>query len=171
MSKNTELQVALQQLERRVAKLDGEDALNVIDAAICHPDNSSYRAHFEVYKAGFLWSTGEQWEAVALLERCVAEFPEIDSAHYFAGEYLLELGQFARGLKHLSRCLEISEEANDGWFEDSARLLRAYCAAKLGRIELARQDLHLLGNEESMEWIGVEPIVSKSSIEKMLASG
>jgi len=168
MPANADLHKALQNLESAIAGLGPDEAVDRINEAIADPRNADYRPHFKVHKAGILWAAGKTQEAVALLERCAAEHDGIDSAHYFAGEHQLELGQFARALRHLSRCIEIAEESGDGWYEDSAYLLRAYCAAKIGKVDVARQDLLRIKDDDPMAWLNAEPMVSKASIEWML---
>ena len=169
MPQNADLNKALRQLENATARLSPTEAVSVIDEAIADPRNADYRAHFEVHKAGVLWEAEQSQEAIALLERCTAEHGYMDSAHYFAGEHLLELGQFAQAMRHLNRCIEIAETSGDGWFQDSAYLLRAYCAAKVGKFDIARQDLAKIEDDDAMSWLTAEPIVSKASIERMLA--
>lgn len=170
MPPNADLNNALKQLESATARLSATEAVSVIDEAIADSRNADYRAHFEVHKAGVLWAAGQSQEAVALLEQCAAAHGDMDSAHYFAGEHLLELGQFARAMRHLSRCIEIAESFGDGWFQDSAYLLRAYCAAKIGKFDVARQDLAKIEDDDPMSWLTAEPIVSRASIERMLAA-
>ena len=168
MPQNAELYRALQRLETATAKLSPAQALNLIDEAIADSRNADYRPHFEVHKAGVLRVAGQTQEAVLLLERCAAEHDNIDSVHYFAGEYLLELGQFAQAVRYLSRCVEIAESSSDSWYHDSALLLRAYCAAKIGKLDMARRDLEEIKDDDPMSWLSAEPIVSKSSIERMI---
>jgi tetratricopeptide (TPR) repeat protein len=165
---NAELRKALESLDRSIASLELDAALGLIDAAIKDSRNADYKPHFEVHKAGVLWAAGKLQEAVTLLERCATANDGIDSVHYFAGEYLTELGEFARALRYLSRCIEIADVTGDGWFEDSARLLRAYCAAKTGKFNLARDDLAKIDDDDAMGWLNTEPVVSKASIARML---
>lgn len=168
MQENADLHKALQRLETATAGLSAAQAVGLIDEAIADPRNANYRPHFEVHKAGVLWAAGQMQEAVVLLERCAAEHDEIDSAQYFAGEHLLELGQFAQAIRYLSRCIEIAESSGDGWYQDSAYLLRAYSAAKIGRFDMARRDLSAIKDDDPMSWLKAEPMVSKSSIERMI---
>lgn len=168
MPPNAELYKALQRLETATAGLNPAQALGLIDEAIADSRNSDYRPHFEVHKAGVLRGAGQTQEAVLLLERCAAEYDYIDSVHYFAGEYLLEQGQFAQAVRYLNRCVEIAESSDDCWYHDSALLLRAYCAAKIGKLDMARRDLAEIKDDDPMSWLSAEPIVSKSSIERMI---
>lgn len=171
MPANADLHKALQRLETATARLSPAQALDLIDQAIADPRNADYSPHFEVHKAGVLWAAGQTQDAVVLLERCAAEHDEIDSAHYFAGEHLLELGQFAKAMRYLGRCIEIAQSSGDGWYQDSAHLLRAYCAAKIGKFDVARRDLSEIKDDDPMSWLNAEPIVSKSSIERMIQAG
>ena len=171
MSKNAKndcLHKALERLDRRTSKLELSAALSLIDAAIKDPQNADYKPHFDVHKAGVLWAAGKTREAVKLLEQCATENEEIDSAHYFAGEHLMEFGEFELALRYLNRCIEIADGTGDEWFAESARLLRAYSAAKIGKFNLARDDLEKISNGDAMEWLNVDPIVSKASIFRML---
>jgi tetratricopeptide (TPR) repeat protein len=169
MFTNHALHAALQRLERATSKLNPDEAINLIDGEISDPKNADYKPHFEVHKASLLWTAGQTLEAIKLLERCAIEHDSIDSPHYFAGEHLLELGQFDKAMRYLSRCIEISESSGDGWYKDSAYLLRAYCAAKLGKFAEALQDLEKIDDDEPMSWLAADPVVSKSSIVRMIA--
>jgi tetratricopeptide (TPR) repeat protein len=168
MSENLALHAALQRLERATSKLNTDEAISLINREILDPLNADYKPHFEVHKASLLWTAGQTLEAVELLERCAIEHDSIDSPQYFAGEHLLELGHFDKAMRYLSRCIEISESSGDGWYQDSAYLLRAYCAAKLGRFIQAQQDLKNINDDEAMSWLAVDPVVSRSSIVRMI---
>jgi tetratricopeptide (TPR) repeat protein len=168
MSSNPALHTALQRLERATSKLSTDEAIKLIDEEISYPENADYKPHFEVYKASLLWAAGQRLAAIMLLERCAIDHDSIDSAQYFAGEHLVELGQFDKAMRYLSRCIEISESSDDGWYQDASYLLRAYCAAKLGKFAQARQDLENIDDDEPMSWLAVDPIVSRSSIVRMI---
>jgi tetratricopeptide (TPR) repeat protein len=168
MTSNSELHAALQRLERATSKLSIDDAINLIDREISDTQNADYKPHFQVHKATLLWTAGQMLEAIELLEQCAIEYDSVDSPQYFAGEHLLELGHFDKAMQYLNRCVEISESSSDGWYKDSAYLLRAYCAAKLGRFAQARQDLEKIDDDEPMSWLAVDPIVSRSSIVRMV---
>lgn len=170
MPANAGLHTALQRLERATSKMSAAEAVDLINAEIADPRNAEYRPHFEVQKAEVLWAAGQLQEAAELLEQCAAEYDAIDSVNYFAGQHLLELGQYARAMRYLSRCIEIAESSGDAWYQDSAYLLRAYCAAKVGKFDLAREDLGKVDDDDPMSWLMAEPIVSKTSIERMMVS-
>lgn len=168
MSSNPALHAALQRLERATSKLSIDDAINLINEEIADTQNADYKPHFQVHKATILWTAGQTLEAIELLEQCAIEYDSIDSPQYFAGEHLLELGHFDKAMRYLTRCIEVAESSGDGWYKDSAYLLRAYCAAKLGRFAQARQDLEKIDDDEAMNWLALDPIVSRSSIVRML---
>jgi tetratricopeptide (TPR) repeat protein len=168
MPSNPELHAALQRLERATSRLGIDDAINLINEEILDPQNTDYKPHFEVHKASLLWMVGQTLEAIELFERCAIEHDCVDSPQYFAGEHLLELGHFDKAMRYLSRCIEISESSSDGWYQDSAYLLRAYCAAKLGRFNQAQLDLEKIDDDEPMSWLVADPIVSRSSILSMI---
>lgn len=170
MSLNADLNKALQQLEEATAGLSPDETLDLIDKAIANPSNIDYQPYFEVHKARVLRTAGRVEESIDLLERCSSEHYGIDSVHYFVGEYLLELGHFARALEHLSSCIEICDTTGDSWFADAAYLLRAYCAAKIGNYHLAHQDLLKVEDDDPMTWLDVNPMVSKSAVERMIGS-
>jgi tetratricopeptide (TPR) repeat protein len=168
MTGTSKLHSTLERIERAIAKLPSNEALNLIDIEIADPRNADYRPHIEVRKGGILWYAGQTQEAAELLERCAIEYDNVDSVHYFSGEYLLQLGQYARAIPYFGRCVEIAESTDNRWYQDAAYLLRAYCAAKIGNFDLARQDLFRLDDEESMSWLTADPIVSKTSIMLMM---
>lgn len=166
--KNSDLHKALQRLDVSISKISTAKALQLLDEEIANPENLAYRPHFQVHKAGVLWARGQTGEALRLLKECALDHNEIDSVHYFAGEYLLEVGEFEEAIRYLSRCLEIAESSGDGWYQDSACLLRAYCAAKVGKFDMVRQDLEKIDDDDPMIWLKAKPIVSKNSIKQML---
>jgi len=103
-----------------------------------------------------------------LLKQCASKYDGIDSLSHFAGEYLVQLGQFARAIPHLGRCIEIMEASRNKWY-DAAYLLRAYCAAKLGNPDLAIEDLSKVDGDEPLSWVNVEPVVSKWTVRQMIS--
>ena len=168
MAANAGLHSALQRLERAVAKLAPAEAVALIDAEIAGLENPEYPPHFEVQKAAVLYGAGKLTEALQLLAGVAEKYETVDSVHFFAGQYSLELGLYQQAIGHLTNCLDICESSNDGWYQDSAYMLRAYCAAKTGDAKLARHDLDHATEGDSMSWIPVDPVISSDSIEMML---
>jgi tetratricopeptide (TPR) repeat protein len=168
MTRDSRLHKALEQLERNTRKLDPEQAIALIDNEIAQTDDAEYVPHFEVYKAQVLHGSGQLGDAAQVLIKTAEQHDSVDSVHFFAGQYLLELGRYRQAILHLSRCVEICESSGETWYLDSAYLMRAYCAARSGDAELARRDLTHVGDDEEMFWIAVEPVVSKASINAML---
>ena len=168
MAINAGLHNALQRLERAAAKLMPDQAVALINAEIAGLEDSGYEPHFEVQKAAVLYGAKRLDEAMQLLDRIATRYPAVDSVHFFAGQYALELGQYRKAIGYLTTCLEICESSNDGWYQDSAYLLRAYCAAKTGNAELAQRDLAQVTDGEVMSWIAVDPVISSDSITAML---
>ena len=168
MATNAGLHSALQRLERAAAKLTPDEAVALIDAEIAELENPEYAPHFEVQKAAVLHGAGQLSEAAQLLERVAAQYEAVDSVYFFAGQYALELGRYRQAIGYLTNCLDICESSSDGWYQDSAYMLRAYCAAKTGNAELARRDLAHVADGDAMSWIAVDPVISSDSIETML---
>lgn len=168
MAINKELHDALARLESLVAKLDAPEAIKAIDEQIAEPANADHIPHFEVHKAAVLRGAGQIAGAAQLLSRTAARYEEVDSVHFFAGQYFLELGQHARAVEHLSRCVDLCQRSGEGWYLESAYLLRAYAAARSGQAELARSDLSHIEDDDPMSWVQAEPVVSRSSIEGLL---
>ena len=168
MSADRKLFLALETIDRETASLPLEDALGLIDAKLRDPELAEFRPHFDVHKAVILCSKGENQRAVDLLRETAEHFPHAENVHYFAGQCLLELGQFEAAIFYLDRCIELIGQSGDTWYQSSAFALRAYCAAKTGRLDLARRDLEYLDDDEPMSWIDVDPVVSKTSIMRMI---
>jgi tetratricopeptide (TPR) repeat protein len=167
MPADSKLYKLLERLDKATTGLPLDEALTLVDAEISSSPNENYRPHLEVHKGVILWGAGRKIEAVELLEQC-AEKHDNESVHYFAGEYLLQLGEPLRAMHYLSQCIKISDASGDKWYQDSAYLLRAYCAAKVGNFDLVRQDLTRIDDDEPMFWISVDPVVSKASITRMV---
>ena len=170
MATDKQLHRALELLQRKVEKLETDDAVALVNEEIAEIENLDWAPHYEVHKASLLRCAERTSEAALLLQDVVGKHPQVDSANYFAGEYLLELGQYAKAISFFSNCIAISIESGDDWFMDSAHLLRAYCAAKTGDRSLAASDLVDLPDDEEMSWLAVEPVISKSSILVMIAT-
>ncbi|MDQ0568339.1 tetratricopeptide (TPR) repeat protein [Variovorax paradoxus] len=167
MTKDVGLHKALEQLERSVRKLDVVQAIAIIENEIAQAA-PEYVPHFEVEKARLLYEAGQIDEAAQVLRRTAVHNDGIDSVHFFAGQYMLELGLHQQAIQHLTRCVEICESSHEHWYLDSAYLLRAYCAAHVGNRELARRDLAHLGDDADMSWLAVDPPVSKAAVSSML---
>ena len=167
MTKDTGLHRALEDLERGIRKLDVAQAVALIENEIAQA-KVEYLPHFEVEKARVLYQAGQVDDAAQVLQRTAIHHDGVDSVHFFAGQYLLELGRHQKALQHLTRCVEICESSNEHWYLDSAYLLRAYCAAHVGNKELARRDLAHVGDHADMPWLAVDPPVSKAAINAML---
>lgn len=165
---NARIHSALQRLERKVENLELSQAVALIDEEIANPENADCVPHFEVHKASVLRYAGKLQEAAQLLLRITEQYPLVDSAHFFAGQYLVELGQYRQALHYLTNCIDIGVASGENWYTDSAYLLRAYCAAKTGEVALAHSDLEQIADDEEMSWLSVEPAVSKVSIRTML---
>lgn len=168
MTKDSGLHRALEQLERTIQKLDPVQAIALIDSKIAQTDRAEYVPHFEVHKAQVLHQSGQLGDAAQLLIRTAAQHDSVDSVHFFAGQYLLELSRYREAIQHLTRCVDICKSSGENWYLDSAYLLRAYCAARSGNAEQARRDLTHVADDEEMFWVAVEPVVSKASISAML---
>ena len=170
MAADKQLLHALELLQRKVEKLETDAAVALLDKEIAELDNPDWVPHYEVHKASLLRRADRTTEAAQLLQGVIEKYPFVDSANYFAGEYLLELGQYAKAIGFFSNCIAISTESEDDWFMDSAHLLRAYCAAKTGDRLLAIKDLADVSDDEEMSWLSVEPPISKSSILSIIAA-
>jgi tetratricopeptide (TPR) repeat protein len=168
MSKDTNLFNALKKLDIRLAELNLRDAVLLIDKEISETILPEYRPYYIVRKASILYAAGQLNEAADLLKQCAIQHENIDSVNFFAGQYLLELGQYKQAIDYLSQCIKICKYTREDWFLDSAHLLRAYCAAKICNAELAFSDLAQVDDDEAMTWIEVKPLVSKQSIAEML---
>jgi tetratricopeptide (TPR) repeat protein len=169
MSADRKLFLALEAIDRETASLPLQDAIALIDTKLRDPEFAKYQPNFDVHKSILLRSNGQGERAVELLCDTAKHFPDVVNVHYFAGECLLELGQFEAAIQHLNQCIELVIRSGDTWFQDSAYLLRAYSAAKTGGLDLARDDLEHVHDDEAMFWINADPVVSKETIIRMIA--
>lgn len=168
MRDDSELKAALDRLARATEGLSPDEKVALIDAKIADPSNAPYCSYFEMRKAQVLGIYGRKREAADIMKRCAGEHGNNDEMQYFAGEALLEAGEFALADRYLSRCVEIAESSGDDYYLDSAYLLRAYCAARTGRFALALQYLAHVDDDAAMNWLDADPRVSKWSIEVMI---
>ncbi|MFL9864051.1 hypothetical protein PQR67_07725 [Paraburkholderia fungorum] len=167
MKLNPELKATLTRLERATEGLSVDEQIRILDEAAQAPVNAEFKADIEVQMAGVLWAYGRISEAASLMVKGADTNIDSNSVQYFAGQHLLELRQFARAMPFLDRCIEIELASGEIWYLDSAYLLRAYCAAKIGDIAQARRDVTNL-DDEPMHWVEADPIVSKASIIAMI---
>ncbi|MEW6645388.1 MAG: hypothetical protein AB1586_33165 [Pseudomonadota bacterium] len=168
MTSEPKRRVVFERLDRARAELQVRELLRLYDVEIQDPANADILPDLLVEKAIMLWRPGSEDEALALLQQCAASY-DAASPNYHAGEYLVELGRFADALSHLSKCLFIEESCGHQWYTSAALLLRAYCAAKLGDAAMAAADIAEVDDEEDvLEWVHVDPVVSKSSVRRMI---
>ncbi|MGF7130884.1 tetratricopeptide (TPR) repeat protein [Paraburkholderia sp. EB58] len=168
MRNTQELREALDRLARATKGMSLDETVAFIDAEISSPNNAPYRSHFELRKAHILGAYGRTAEASGILVRCAAENGDDDEMQFFAGQSLLETEDFALAIRYLSRCIEIGESSGDLYYADSAYLPRAYCAARLGRFDVAQEDLVRVEDGDKLPWLHASPVVSKASIQRML---
>jgi len=152
------------------AKLEDAEVISTIDIEISKILDQSHKPHYEAFKAHKLWQMGRKRDTADLLEQCAQEHPDLEKLSYHAGEYFIELGEFARARECLTLCINTAESSEHHWYLSAAYLLRAYCAAKLGDDGLAREDLSKVDDVEPLGWIRVEPIISKPSIQAMITN-
>lgn len=168
MNKDADLHAALERLERKLSKLSPVKAIKLIDAEIISVVSPHHVPHYEVRKAAILRDSDNLNDAINLLKQSVLNYKSIDSARFFAGQYLLELGNYEEAIEQLTECIKLCGLSGELWYLDSSYLLRAYCAAKTNNAKLANDDLNRIDDDDAMSWIPVEPVVSKSSINFML---
>jgi tetratricopeptide (TPR) repeat protein len=169
---NETVRAKLDRIDRAIAKLKPGEALDLIDTEIADPGNADCKPELAYSRGGILRRAGRTREAADWLEQCAAEPDGTDGLNYLAGEFLLELGEFTRAIRCLSRCLEIEQSSGSRWYQNAAHLLRAYCAAKLGNFDLAREDIAGVDDgDEPMGWIEADPVVCKRSIVLMMDEG
>jgi tetratricopeptide (TPR) repeat protein len=168
MTKNPQLHSALRQLNADIKNLGIDEAIEKIDEAIALAQNADHEPHFLVQKGNALWFANRRSEAVDTLTDCCNRFDSEPSGSFFLGQYLVELAQFRQAKNYLTRCIEASKQIDDEWYLDSAHLLHAYAAAKIGDKQSASQSLSLIADDEAMDWIDIVPPVSTRSVKEML---
>jgi tetratricopeptide (TPR) repeat protein len=167
MTADKQLHLALRQLSADIKNLQPDEAIQKIDDAIAS-SLASYEPHYLVKKANMLWFAARQTDAMSVLTDCCDRFSAEPSASFFLGQYLLELTQYQKAKIYLTQCIDASKLVEDTWYLDSAYLLHAYAAAKTGDKKTAVQSLAYIADDEPMDWIDVDPPVSKDSIKAML---
>lgn len=170
MTTDKALRVALEQLQKDTADLPVDDAVELIDSRVAGLGQPLHASEYLVHKATILRGAERLSDAVGVLSDCCTRYTEAESAHYFIGEYLVELGRYAEAARYLGRCIEIMQVSSNPWYSESAFLLRAYCFAKLGRRIEAERDLRHVADDGDMSWIDAEPAVAKSSVQRMIDS-
>jgi tetratricopeptide (TPR) repeat protein len=169
LNRNDELRSALERIDAATAKMVPGEKLKFIDAELAKPLSDDLRSQIEISKGLTLRAAGLERAAAEYLEQCAAKPNSPAGANYLAAQHLVQVGEFARAMPCLNRCLEQGEVSGNKWFETAAYLLRAYCAAKLGKFDLAREDLARSDDNDSMWWIVAEPPVAQSCIASMIA--
>ena len=170
MTNDKQLRRALDLLQLKLEKLEVNDAVSLINKENTETENQDWVPHYEVHKASLLRNADRVSEAAQLLQEVVLRYPDVDSVSYFAGEYFLELGKYAEAITFFSDCMAIGVKSGEHWYLDSARLLRAFCAAKIGDRRLATQDLASIPDDEEISWLSVDSAISKSSVLSMITS-
>jgi predicted Zn-dependent protease len=168
MTTDKQLHLTLRQLSADTRDMTTDEAITKIDEVIT-TSQADYEPHFLVKKANTLWFAERKTEAVTVLEECCSRFSDEPSASFFLGQYLVELSQYHEAKDYLRQCIESSRQVDDAWFLDSAYLLHAYTAAKTGDKKSAAQSLAHIADDEPMDWIDIDPPISRDSINAMIA--
>ena len=169
MTFNDNLRNMLSEIESSCAGLDLTGKLKVLDNAI-NESEKYFTPFLAVHKSSILWAEGDHENAISILEEYAHKYENNINVHYFAGEHLLELGEFKKAFEYINHCIYIIEKNSDMWYASASYLIRAYCAAKLGKFDIVRNDLSKIGSDDSMPWLKAKPVVSRRSIELMLNS-
>ena len=154
-------------LHKKIARLPLEAMLLFIDDEISKLDSDEYFSHYALAKSNVLRGMNRTAEAVELLTQCFVLNPP-ESVFFFAGQYSLENQDYSSAIVHLTLCIDSCLKTGDQWYLDSAYLLRAYGAAKVGNEGLAENDLKFIGNNHAMGWVEATPCVSEANVLAML---
>jgi tetratricopeptide (TPR) repeat protein len=76
---------------------------------------------------------GELQEAIVLMRRAVDQAPTFLPHLFYLADYLLEAGQWAEAERVADELIRLSEEMNEHFFLDEARLMKMICLRELKR--------------------------------------
>jgi hypothetical protein len=168
LAEDTALHVKLRQLAAKTKSLEASDALTAVEGELVVESDANYIVHLTIAKSSFLFRLGRQDEGLECLSAGAERFPQDDAMNYFSGQELACRKRFGDAIHYLSRTIEVSETSNKKWYYDSALLLRSYCAAMVGNVALARNDLEKVEADASLAWLPLDPVVTKKNVENLL---
>jgi tetratricopeptide (TPR) repeat protein len=117
---------------------------------------------------------GRDHEALQIFDECSRSPHGDESANYFAAEFLVKRHRYIEAEAFLERAEEQVAIRKSAYYNNCIHLLHAYCAAKLGKFDKARQ---LLGRmfdvdgDEEIFWVPVRPVISISTVQELIAKG
>jgi tetratricopeptide (TPR) repeat protein len=148
--------------------LGTSDALSRIEDRIKIETNQDMLSELIVMKAQCHAGLGEREKAIQLLRK-LDQTSNRTNVPYFLAEMLVQNGEYKDAIAKLTSTIDRSRELNENWFVGTARLLRSYCAAKIGSFDLAKLDLEVVEEDEEIFWLSINPPITKQQIRKMIA--
>ena len=150
--------------------MERSQALALLDQRIANEADAEFAWELRISKAKLLSSMGRHQEAVDLLGECSMATCANESAAYFAAEILVESGRYAEAADFLRTAERQMETSGVAYYKNCVFLLHAFCEAKMGRTDQARQFLNEVeDDDESLFWLKVDPAISVSYVRNFIA--
>jgi predicted Zn-dependent protease len=167
--KNNGLFAQMDALYKSLEGLTVDASLLKIDELAKTVKDSDFLLQIRITKAEQLRRKGEVKAALDLLIECSNEAPNVESVSYFVSELLAEQSMIKDAFFYLDRAIKAMKENDSNYYQDSVYLLRAYCSAKLGKLEDAERDLTRVKHADAnLFWLEIKPAISIGSVREML---
>lgn len=153
---------------KSIQGLGTSDALLRIEERIKIETNQDMLFELMLMKAQCHAGLGEREKAIQLLRK-LDQTSNRTNIPYFLAEMLIQNGEYKDAIAKLTSTIDRSSDMNENWFVSTARLLRSYCAAKIGSFDLAKLDLEVVEEDEEIFWLSINPPITKQRIREMIA--
>ena len=77
--------------------------------------------------------------------------------YYLVGERFFEIQQYELAIKMLTKSIDMGLEQAEGWYADSAYLLRAYAFIEIGKYKEAKEDIDFVADDTRIAWLYRHP--------------
>lgn len=163
----TKINRAANSFAKSIQGLGTSEALSRIEEKIRTETNNEMLSELLVMKAQCHAGLGEREKAIQLLKKLV-QTSVATNVPYFLAELLAQSGEFEDAITNLTLTIDRSREQNENWFVSTARLLRSYCAVRIGRFDFAKQDIENVEEDEEIFWLSSMPRITKQQVREMI---
>lgn len=162
----------LHNIHTEIGELAISEALEVLNRHLSTERDGILLDEINITKAKLMAAEGMTQDAVDILDRCSWGENGNDSAAYFAAEILFERGQLSRACEFLERAEALIARTGDAYYQNSIFLLHAFCEMKRGDMAKASRLLDRVTDEgSSLFWLKSDPVVSVTSVRRMISEG
>lgn len=152
---------------KSIQGLGTSEALSRIEEKIRTETNNEMLSELLVMKAQCHAGLGERDKAIQLLIKLLQTSGDAN-VPYFLAELLAQSGEFEDAIINLTLTIDRSRERNENWFVSTALLLRSYCAVRTSRLDLAKQDIDNVEEDEEIFWLSNIPRITKQQVREMI---